>query len=262
MLPSTETHYYYDRFTDEELDTLEAQAGEILNENEWIVPLIPESVVRASIQIYAKSFIDQLLISTGLDKEVVTLEDFKSVAREYVVTYNLKGAKWFKEGFEEACLEELQNRFEGVVSLFQAGLTIEPIRVTSSTGAQAFGEAKVVLWDANMIRGKHVISLDDIGDRGITQKTIKNKAILDGALSCTTVNLIEKIVPDDIDEAHQKKYSPDTFLLEIGNFYVIGWGLDDGKRDETRDLDGIVILCKEFPHASLLLFQGGKEVKN
>lgn len=254
---SSTTGIYENTFTEEELATLKELAKTILNENEWIAPLIPELIVRQSIEWYAQLFVSNLLEQVKPKNGEVTLEEFKDVAKDYLITYNLNGAKWFKDAFKEACLEEIKKHFEEVQNLADANIKIAPVRVTSSSGKMAFHkDAQFKIWDEEMIRGKHVISLDDIGDRGTTQETIRERLVADGALSTTTVNLVEKMVPDDVDEEHQKKHSPDIALLQAAYYFLLGWGLDDGKREITRDFNTIVILDSK-PSDEIISFQGG-----
>lgn len=247
---SSSGSYDLDSFTGDELSVIEQQAREILKQNEWVIPLIPESIVKASVQWYAQIFIEQLISQTNFSRNNISLEAFQATVQEYLVTYNLQGAKWFKEVFVQACLEELKTIFGDLSASALASLMIEPIKVTSSTGAQSFGKARIVEWDGTLIKGKRLLSLDDIGDRGVTQQTIKEQALSDGALSVTTVNMIEKMVPNDAEETAQKKYGPEVALLRIGFFYVLGWGLDDGVREETRDFKSIIALSQEIPQTS------------
>ncbi len=254
---SSASGIYENTFTAEELSELRELAAKILNENEWIAPLIPELVIRQSVEWYAQLFIGNLLKQINPKGDEITLEEFKNVAENYLVIYNLNGAKWFKEAFELACLEELKSHFENINVLSDANLKISSVHVTSSSGKKTFNKAaQFKVWDEKIINGKHVISLDDIGDRGTTQETIRERLLTDGALSTTTVNLVEKIVPDDIDEEHQKKHSPDIALLQAAYHFLLGWGLDDGKREETRNFKTIAILDSK-PADDNISFQGG-----
>ncbi len=234
---------YPDTFTKEELAQLQELASEILDENEWLAPLIPELIIRESIRWYAQLFIGELIKQIPNKKDKIDLEDFQNVADNYQIIYNLNGAKWFAEAFAETCLEELLQYFPEIQSLGEAKIKISPVRVTTSSGKMTFNkDAQFKIWNSGIVDGKHVISLDDIGDRGTTQQAIREKLLADGARSITTVNMVEKIVPEDIDEEHQKKYSPDIALLKAAYYFLLGWGLDDGKRDATREFKTIAIL--------------------
>jgi hypoxanthine-guanine phosphoribosyltransferase len=261
--------YPDDEFQPDALQVVADFAKKNLNKGEWIVPWVPEQIIEKAVAWYANSFL-QMIIKDSLDlvnTSQVCLENFKTAADKYLVTSNLNGARWFTDEFEKSCLKQLialsdvDSSFGNVSSISEAGINILEVKVTSSTGHQAFGKAKVVDFDGSKMIGKHVISLDDIGDRGITQKTVKEEALAAGAAEVTTVNLIEKQVPDTVPEDQQKKSHPDVALLAVAYQFLLGWGLDDGTRDITRELRTIVALFKENPELAWVAYQGGQSAE-
>jgi len=248
--------YLPELFTKKELSDIKQLAAKILNKGECVIPMVPENIIHSSIEWYAQKFIDQLLLEVKSTEKEASLENFKKIAGEYLITYNLEGAKWFKKIFERYCLEKLRKHFENIDSLKDVNLEIIPIHVTSSTGKKSFGETRVKSWDAKKAKRRHVFSLEDIGDRGNTQEAIQQLALDANALSFTSVNMLEKTVLDDVEEKKQKKSHPNIALLQIFYAYVLGVGLDDGERELTRTFGSIVILCEEIPQTSQLFFKG------
>lgn len=254
---SSETGYYPEEFSDEELAKLEIAAKKLLGENEWIVPLIPKLLIEKSVDWFAYHLIDEL-ISKNKNTD---LEEFKKIASEHLITYNLKGAKQFKEALEKSCLAILKKRFPDIKNVSDAGLNFVAIHVTSSSGKKTFSKKNIFdVWPASLLKGKILISLDDIGDRGVTQKSIKEQALIDGAKEVITVNMVEKDVPKDVEEEKRKIASPDIALLRVAFMYLLGWGLDDGVREETRELETIVALADKQPAPETIAFSANGKI--
>lgn len=87
-------------------------------------------------------------------------------------------------------------------------------------GTKSSGEVKVTLDLATPIEGKNVIIVEDIVDTGLTMQYLQNYFKSRGPKSVTTVSLLHK--PD----ATQVKCQIDHIGFEIGNEFVVGYGLD------------------------------------
>ncbi|AKM81386.1 MAG: hypothetical protein UT13_C0001G0424 [Candidatus Pacebacteria bacterium GW2011_GWF2_38_9] len=256
---SSDNGKYPHKLADDEKNKIEQQVKELLDEDRWFAPLIPEFILNESINWYIQIFINE--ISDG--EEDLTLEEFRQKAEQSLIIYNLEGAKWFKEKFEEKCLILLKKQFgDKINSLEDTGLNSMPVRATSSSGETTFSEeVKFEIWNAAKIKDKKIYSLEDLGDTGRTQEAMKKRALLDGATSFVSINMLEKNVTDDVDEKHQKISSPDFYLLLIANYFLIGAGLD-GKNEKSRSLaiPGAQYSSEAEIPEELLAFQGGLSV--
>jgi hypoxanthine phosphoribosyltransferase len=70
------------------------------------------------------------------------------------------------------------------------------------------------------LNGRHVVLVDDILDRGITMKSLQAWAEEDGALSVTTVVLLDKQI------GQTREAQADFAALVCPDRYVFGWGMD------------------------------------
>ncbi len=73
---------------------------------------------------------------------------------------------------------------------------------------------------SEVIRGEHVLVVDDIFDEGITLEAIVMACQEDGAASVTSAVLVEKL------RARACSYRPDVVGLTTPDRYVMGYGLD------------------------------------
>ena len=249
--------YSIDKFTLKELSTIEKQTKEILGVEECAIPLVPRNIINSAVEWYAHFFINQLLLETKVSSGKPSLNNFKSVAEDYGITYNLKGAEWFKNLFKHYCLKILKNNFSknNINSIKDTNLNFIPIKVTSSSGNQEFDVVTIKKWfDPKKLK---ILSLDDIGDRGDTQETIRKRVLEEGAINFTSVNLTQKMVPGDVSKEKKQTAWPDFGLLEVIYAFLLGFGLDDGVREETREFKSIVQLCDDIPQFPIIFFQGG-----
>ncbi len=211
---STPDGIYSQPFTSEELAELMVLAQYLLP-GETVEPYIPSSVVEQAINWFSDWFIHYI--------ERVGAENV-------IITYNQVGGTWFKDDLRQACL---QKGFD-----FDS-LVVRPIRVSTSSGEKQYARVKKdkFKWlDAETsIEGKIVISLDDIGDRGYTQRVIRSLAKSQGAKDVITVNLLEKLRPDFDAKGIKKKNNPDIALLMSQFLFLIGRGLDAGSDNLTRE---------------------------
>lgn len=84
------------------------------------------------------------------------------------------------------------------------------------------------------IQDKHVLIIDDVFDSGNTIKTIKDQLQAKNPKSLKSLVLFEKKIPRAIN------YRPDYALFEIGNEFIVGYGLD--YKEHFRELPGIYVL--------------------
>jgi hypoxanthine phosphoribosyltransferase len=104
---------------------------------------------------------------------------------------------------------------------------------TKSVGELAFRQ--VSLPD---IAGRHVLILDDILDSGLTLATIREKLETAGPLSVRICVLLKK------KRTRVRVVEPDYVGFEIGDEFVVGYGLDYNER--YRNLPCIGVLKKEL----------------
>jgi len=170
-------------------------------------------------------------------------------AENVILTYNRRGAWWFMRRLKNRLVERgiLEKGFS--LEDFKSNIAeVLPIRVTSSSGYQEFNRnAQFIRWfnDDVDLTQKCVISLDDIGDRGVTQRLVVEKLKQMGAKEAIAVNLVEKLVPSNIDDDKKKVWSPNYALLTIAYIYALGEGLDSGKGNifretKLRNIPGVV----------------------
>jgi len=90
------------------------------------------------------------------------------------------------------------------------------------------------------VEGTHVLLLDDIFDSGQTLSELVNRFQKLGATSVRTAVLLRKDRPRDVT------LTADHVVFDIGNHFVVGYGLD--YNDEYRNLPHIAILpTQDFP---------------
>lgn len=96
------------------------------------------------------------------------------------------------------------------------------------------GDLTLVGLDDLDLKGKHVLLVDDIFDSGTTLTTIKDKLQTKNPESLKTLVVFQKNIPRKV------KYQPDYALFEIGNEFIVGYGLD--YKEHFRGLRGIYVL--------------------
>lgn len=74
--------------------------------------------------------------------------------------------------------------------------------------------------DAEQIRGRHVVVLDDILDEGHTMSAIQAKLLEMGAASCRAAVFANKLIDKP------KPIRADYVGLDVPNRYVFGYGMD------------------------------------
>ena len=91
--------------------------------------------------------------------------------------------------------------------------------------------------DAEAVRGRDVVVLDDILDEGHTMAAIKNKLLAMGAASCRTAVFANKLID------REKPVKADYAGLNVPNRYVFGYGMDAA--GAWRNLDEIYALKQD-----------------
>jgi hypoxanthine phosphoribosyltransferase len=96
------------------------------------------------------------------------------------------------------------------------------------------GEVKMVLDLSTPLDGKNVIIVEDIVDSGLTLKFIKDLLAVRNPASLKTCTLLEK------PEALKTEIEVDYTGFEIGNEFVVGYGLDYAQRYRELPYIGVV----------------------
>ncbi|MDR1522391.1 MAG: hypoxanthine phosphoribosyltransferase [Endomicrobium sp.] len=97
---------------------------------------------------------------------------------------------------------------------------IDFIRVSSYSGGQSSGRVKVISDFKEESRGKDVLIVEDIADSGVTLD------FLIGKISANKPKSIKTCVFLDKKCARQKDVPIDYSCFEIGNDFIVGYGLD------------------------------------
>jgi len=130
-------------------------------------------------------------------------QDFKD--KDLVVLGVLKGSFMF---------------FSDLVRAIDLDLKCDFLGVSSYVGAKSSGECKLTLDVGMSIKDKHVLLVEDIVDTGLTMNFLKKHLKQRQPASLTTASLLFK------PEALKEECSLDHVGFEIGNDFVVGYGLD------------------------------------
>lgn len=124
--------------------------------------------------------------------------------------------------------------------LFFAELTkeldvkIDFIKASSYRNTHSTGELNIIMADFAKFKDKNVLLVDDVCDTGLTLHILKNKLLQYGCKNVDICVLLDK------KSAHEDIYEPNYYAFDIGNEFVIGFGLDyNGK---YRTLPYIAVL--------------------
>lgn len=85
------------------------------------------------------------------------------------------------------------------------------------------------------LKDRHVLLIDDILDTGFTLAEVQKKILSEGALTCRTCVLIDKLLPPE-----RKKAKPDWYGFRSPPEFLVGYGMDSDER--FRNLPDIRIL--------------------
>ena len=119
------------------------------------------------------------------------------------------------------------------------------LRVSSYKGTETTGNVKKVLGLDKNIKDSDVIIVEDIVDTGITLEHIIEDLSLSDPRSLKVATLLYK------PKAYTKKYPVDFVGFEVGNEFLVGFGLD--YNEIGRNLDEIYII-KEQTMLNIILF--------
>lgn len=113
--------------------------------------------------------------------------------------------------------------------------TIEFIAVSSyGSGSKATGAVRLVMDVRGNIEGKHVLIVEDIVDTGHTLKYLSGILESHRPASVRTAALVRKA------ERAEVEVSVDYLGFDIGNEWVVGYGLDYAEQNRTLPYIGVV----------------------
>ena len=105
------------------------------------------------------------------------------------------------------------------------------VKLTSYEGTTTTGQVKELVGLNENIEGREVILLEDIVDTGITLENLYQSLEGLGASSIKVATLLFK------PNAYTKSYPIDYAALEVGNEFLVGYGLDyDGLGRNLKDI--------------------------
>lgn len=144
-------------------------------------------------------------------------EDYKG--KELVVIFVLKGASIF---------------FADLIRRIQVPLRIDSIAAASYGNAtRSSGTVRIDKDIETAIQGKHVLLVEDIIDTGLTLSYLKAYFLRQNPASLKVVTLLDKPGARKVD------IKPDYNGFDVGNDFVVGYGLDYAQR--FRNLPYIAI---------------------
>ena len=117
--------------------------------------------------------------------------------------------------------------FSDLIRNMDCDFTCDFLGLSSYSGTQSSGEVKVTLDLSQSIKNKHVILVEDIIDTGTTIEAVYQMLKTRNPATITTVTLLHK------PEAQKNDFKPDYVGFEIGNEFVVGYGLDYNQQFRT-----------------------------
>jgi hypoxanthine phosphoribosyltransferase len=105
------------------------------------------------------------------------------------------------------------------------------------------GELRLIGIEELDLTGKNVLVVDDIFDSGKTMSKIAEKLQEKKPKSLRTLVLVTKKIP------RETSYRADYSLFEIGNRFVVGYGLD--YKEQYRNLPGVYAFVNDTPPVAL-----------
>lgn len=120
-------------------------------------------------------------------------------------------------------------------------VTVDFIRASSyGAGTSSSGVVRILKDIEVDVRNKHVLVVEEIVDSGRTLSFIKQRLEQAGAASVKVVALLDK------KQRRAVPFQADFVGAEVGNHFVVGYGLDWG--ENYRTLPGIYIVPGEALH--------------
>lgn len=150
-------------------------------------------------------------------------ERFKGVDTVPLAVSVLKGSVFF---------------FSDVVRAMKTPVQLDFMSVSSyGNSTESSGVPKIVMDLSVSVSGRDVILFEDIIDSGYTLEKLKELILGRGANSCTIVTLFNK------SARRMAAIEADFYCFEIGDEFIVGYGLDYAQR--YRNLPYVGILnCK------------------
>ncbi len=111
------------------------------------------------------------------------------------------------------------------------------VKVASYEGTESVGEVKTLIGLNDSIKGRHIIIVEDIVDSG---NSIEHLTQMLAELEPASVKICTLFFKPN---AYQKQIPIDYVALEIGNEFIVGYGLDYDQLG--RNLKDIYVVCNE-----------------
>lgn len=125
--------------------------------------------------------------------------------------------------------------FCDLVRAMQTPIQIDFMTVSSYGGStESSGLPKIVMDLAESVSGRDVVLVEDIVDSGYTLQRMRNLLLGRGAKSFTAVALFDKPSRRKVD------IQADYACFEIGNEFIVGYGLDYNQQYRTLPYVGIL----------------------
>lgn len=118
-----------------------------------------------------------------------------------------------------------------LVRTFEGDCEVSFIKMASYEGTSTTGTVTELIGLKENIKDRHVIVLEDIVDTGTTLEKIYTELIKDQPASLEIATLLFK------PKAYQKEIPVKYVALEVGNEFLVGYGLDyDGLGRNLKDI--------------------------
>lgn len=115
---------------------------------------------------------------------------------------------------------------------------LQSIKVSSYEGIKSTGHLTTILGPTADVKGQRIIICEDLVDTGITIRQLKKMLLDMGASDVKVCSMLfkpgklcerlvfEGILSPDASQAEIQPYMPDFYGLEIGDEFIVGFGLD------------------------------------
>ncbi len=117
--------------------------------------------------------------------------------------------------------------FSDLIREIDCDLTCDFLGLSSYEGTQSTGEVKITLDLTQSIKGKNILLVEDIVDTGTTIEAIYQLLKTRNPETITTATLLHK------PESQVTDQKPDFVGFEVGNEFVVGYGLDYNNQYRT-----------------------------
>lgn len=117
-------------------------------------------------------------------------------------------------------------------------IQIDFMAVSSYSGTESLGDIKIIKDLEQSIQGRDLVLVEDIVDTGVTINSLKTLLYNKGAHEVKVVTLLDKPSRRQVD------VTADYIGFEVGNEFVVGFGLDYNQR--YRNLPYVGVLKEEL----------------